>query len=132
MQPSSRQQETGLHKGIPTIVIMNVVFAVFLCAAILLGTGIQGVPTTGKGRCMCPSTGSNVHWKHLRKVEIFPASSSCDRVEIIATLKTSGERQCLDPDSRAAQVMLARIAQNRASANAGRRRKGAAGRSSPQ
>ncbi|XP_015282603.1 PREDICTED: C-X-C motif chemokine 10-like [Gekko japonicus] len=112
---------------------MNQVFAVFLCAAVLLVTGIQGIPTSGKGRCICPSMGSNfVPRKPLGKVEVYAANASCDRVEIIVTLKTTGEQQCLNPDSKAVQAMLARIAQNRASGNAMRRGKGAAGRSSPQ
>nr|XP_056711899.1 C-X-C motif chemokine 10-like [Euleptes europaea] len=111
---------------------MNTVFALFLCVAALLGSGIQGILTSGKGRCLCPSAGSNfVPRKPLEKVEMYTANASCDRAEIIVTLKTSGERQCLNPDSRAVQAMLARIAQNRASGNAGRKR-GMAGRRSPQ
>ncbi|XP_060103451.1 C-X-C motif chemokine 10-like [Heteronotia binoei] len=111
---------------------MNKVFAVFLCAAIFLGTGVQGIPTSGKGRCICQSTGSNViPRKPWGKVEMYAASASCDRVEIILTLKT-GEQRCLNPASRAVQTMLQRINQNRASGNAGRRGKGVAGRRSPQ
>ncbi|XP_054846353.1 C-X-C motif chemokine 10-like [Eublepharis macularius] len=129
----TRQQMTGHPKGTATISTMNKAFVVFLCTAVLLGTGIQGILTSGRGRCICPSPGSNfIPRKPLEKVEVYAVSASCDRVEIIVTLKQTGEQQCLNPGSKVVQAMLARIAQSRASGNTGRRGKAKAGGRSPQ
>ncbi|XP_053109003.1 C-X-C motif chemokine 10-like [Hemicordylus capensis] len=89
---------------------MSRTFAVFLCLAILLGTGIQGVVISGKGRCKCLSQGSSfVPINLLKKVEMHPVTSSCDHVEIIATLKPSGEEQCLNPGSKMVRQILKMI-----------------------
>ncbi|XP_066488368.1 C-X-C motif chemokine 10-like [Tiliqua scincoides] len=85
---------------------MNRNFAIFLCMAVLL-QGIQGIVTFGRERCKCLSKGSDfVPYKKLEKLEMHPRSSDCDHVEIIATLKPSGEQLCLNPASKNVQQML--------------------------
>ncbi|XP_067413478.1 C-X-C motif chemokine 11-like [Emydura macquarii macquarii] len=64
---------------------------------------VQGMPTSSKGRCLCTGPGVlAVHPKHITKVEIFEQSSSCEQVEVIVTLKRSGQRKCLNSTSKQA------------------------------
>uniref|UniRef100_A0A8D0L596 Chemokine interleukin-8-like domain-containing protein n=1 Tax=Sphenodon punctatus TaxID=8508 RepID=A0A8D0L596_SPHPU len=93
---------------------MNQTFAALLCALLLIVTGIQGALTHRRGRCICPGQGSDfVQPQSLEKMEVFPKSSSCDRVEIIATLKSTGEQRCLNPNSPRVKKMLTRIMKKR-------------------
>ncbi|XP_062992046.1 C-X-C motif chemokine 10-like [Elgaria multicarinata webbii] len=86
---------------------MNITFAFFLCTASLLAAGVQGMVTARKGRCMCQSKSPQpVRMILLANLETHPRSSSCNQVEIIATLKQSGERRCLDPESKEVQKFM--------------------------
>ncbi|XP_077158443.1 C-X-C motif chemokine 10-like [Paroedura picta] len=106
---------------------MKKVFAVFLCAAVLLGTGIQGLVTSRNRHCLCLSASSNsLPKERFGNVTVHPAKAHCDRVEIIVTLKASGTKQCLNPDSKTVKAWLARTERKRP------RKIVAAGRRSPQ
>ncbi|XP_025063674.1 growth-regulated alpha protein-like [Alligator sinensis] len=52
------------------------------------------------GRCLCLQTMDKIVFGHtqVKTVEIFPASTSCENVEIIVSLKT-GRQICLDPEA---------------------------------
>ncbi|XP_038253996.1 C-X-C motif chemokine 11-like [Dermochelys coriacea] len=74
-----------------------------LLAAVL----VQGMPTSSRGRCLCITAGAPViHPKHIAKVEIYGQSSSCQQVEVIITLKGSGQRKCLNSTSKLASRMI--------------------------
>uniref|UniRef100_A0A667YIS5 Chemokine interleukin-8-like domain-containing protein n=1 Tax=Myripristis murdjan TaxID=586833 RepID=A0A667YIS5_9TELE len=61
---------------------------------IWLGLGEQGMNL----RCRCISKERKPIGRHIEKLEVIPANSHCEEVEIIATLKGSGLLVCLDPN----------------------------------
>ncbi|CAL8317413.1 unnamed protein product [Gadus morhua 'NCC'] len=50
-------------------------------------------------RCRCIETESRQIRRHVKEVEIIPANSHCEESEIIATLKITGLKVCLDPEA---------------------------------
>ncbi|XP_029440950.1 C-X-C motif chemokine 10-like [Rhinatrema bivittatum] len=81
--------------------------ALLLCSLLLIAAGIQGLSIAGKGRCLCTGTGSNfVRLIHIKKIEVYPQSSFCEHKEVIATMKQSGEKRCLNPNSEWVKRLL--------------------------
>ncbi|XP_054341957.1 C-X-C motif chemokine 9 [Pongo pygmaeus] len=72
----------------------------FLLGIILLVLiGVQGTPVMRNGRCSCISTNQGtIHPQSLKDLKQFAPSPSCEKIEIIATLK-NGDQTCLNPDS---------------------------------
>ncbi|XP_030048362.1 C-X-C motif chemokine 11-1 [Microcaecilia unicolor] len=71
-----------------------------LCLLLLFTIEIQGSPVAGRGRCLCKETGSNfVRRIYIEKLEVYPQSASCEHREVIVTIKQSGEKRCLNPNS---------------------------------
>ncbi|XP_038615728.1 alveolar macrophage chemotactic factor-like [Tachyglossus aculeatus] len=64
----------------------------------LAPTVVRGLPLL-PGRCRCVEfQDESIHPRIFSKLEVFPASSVCERVEIIVTLK-NGKMTCLKADS---------------------------------
>ncbi|XP_007455490.1 PREDICTED: c-X-C motif chemokine 9 [Lipotes vexillifer] len=62
-------------------------------------TGVQGTPAMRNGRCSCINTSPGmIHSKSLKDLKQFAPSPSCEKPEIIATMK-NGDQTCLNPDS---------------------------------
>ncbi|KAF7485614.1 C-X-C motif chemokine 10 [Marmota monax] len=82
--------------------------AVFIfCLIFLTLSGTQGMPLSRTTRCNCIQISNrSVNPKSLEKLELIPASESCPCVEIIATMKKSGEKRCLNPESKAIKNLL--------------------------
>eukprot|EP00069_Balaena_mysticetus_P006614 bmy_18617T0 len=58
-----------------------------------------GTPTMRNGRCSCINTSQGtIHLKSLKDLKQFAPSPSCEKTEIIATMK-NGNQTCLNPDS---------------------------------
>ncbi|XP_006143023.1 C-X-C motif chemokine 10 [Tupaia chinensis] len=84
------------------------------CLIFLALSGTQGVPLSRTVRCTCITISNKfVHPKALEKLEIIPASQSCPRVEIIATMKKNAEKRCLDPESKAIKNLLKAVSKER-------------------
>ncbi|XP_055290860.1 C-X-C motif chemokine 9 [Moschus berezovskii] len=73
-------------------------------APLLLGiifltlTGVQGIPAIRNGHCSCINTSQGmIHPKSLKNLKQFAPSPSCEKTEIIATMKNGGQA-CLNPD----------------------------------
>ncbi|KAF7485612.1 C-X-C motif chemokine 9 [Marmota monax] len=61
--------------------------------------GVQGAPIMRNDRCSCISTRQGkIHPKALKDIKQFAPSPSCEKTEIIATMK-NGNEECLNPDS---------------------------------
>lgn len=71
-----------------------VVLLSFLTIAEGIGLGEQGMNL----HCQCISKERKPIGRHIEKLEVIPANSHCDEVEIIATLKGNGLLVCLDPN----------------------------------
>ncbi|TRZ03537.1 hypothetical protein DNTS_011012, partial [Danionella cerebrum] len=57
-------------------------------------------------RCHCKGKGINmVLLKNIEKFEIIPPSPSCNKLEIVATLK-NGTLKCLNPESKFSQFYI--------------------------
>ncbi|KAG7477212.1 hypothetical protein MATL_G00091720 [Megalops atlanticus] len=81
--------------------------AAFILLACLLTVDVKGMSLSPRGRCQCMDAG--VHFirpKEIEKIAVFSPTSSCERMEIIVTLKESGEQRCLNPESRFAKNFI--------------------------
>ncbi|XP_028644991.1 C-X-C motif chemokine 10 [Grammomys surdaster] len=93
---------------------MNPRAAVIFCLILLSLSGTQGIPLSRTVRCTCISIDDRpVKPRALGKLEIIPASLSCPQIEIIATMKKSDEKRCLNPESEAIKNLLKAVSQKR-------------------
>lgn len=93
---------------------MNQSAVLIFCLIFLTLTGTQGIPLSRTTRCTCIKiSDGSVNLKSLEKLEVIPASQSCPRVEIIATLKKNGEKRCLNPESKKIKILLRAISKER-------------------
>ncbi|XP_060764072.1 C-X-C motif chemokine 11-6-like [Neoarius graeffei] len=75
--------------------------AVFLVFACLLIVHVQGQAKISVSRCLCQGPAANaVRLQRIAKIEVYPASASCENVEIIVTLKNGAGKKCLNPKSK--------------------------------
>ncbi|XP_056265367.1 interleukin-8 isoform X2 [Pseudoliparis swirei] len=63
--------------------------------------------------CRCIQTESRNIRTHISTVELIPANSHCEDSEIIATLKKTGQKVCLNPKAFWVQKMIKRFMSNR-------------------
>ncbi|KAJ8261320.1 hypothetical protein COCON_G00170440 [Conger conger] len=81
--------------------------AAFILLACLLLVDVRGMAVSPRGRCLCMDAGVNfIKPKLIEKVEAMYPSPSCQNLEIIVTLKGSGEQMCLNPASRFAKNFI--------------------------
>ncbi|KAK2845535.1 hypothetical protein Q7C36_010389 [Tachysurus vachellii] len=88
--------------------------AVFLAVACLFFAYVQGQPRTNVRRCLCLGPLVNaVRTQRIDKIEFYPASATCQNVEIIATLKNGAGQKCLNPESEFTQKYIIRSIKKR-------------------
>ncbi|VCW50283.1 unnamed protein product [Gulo gulo] len=93
---------------------MNQSAVLIFCLIFLTLNGTQGVPLSRTTRCTCINiSDGSINPRSLKKLEVIPASQSCPRVEIIATLKKNGEKRCLNPASKKIKILLKAISKER-------------------
>ncbi|XP_062874030.1 C-X-C motif chemokine 11-6-like [Trichomycterus rosablanca] len=86
-------------------------FAVVMCVLIV---HVQGQARTSTQRCLCQGSGLNhIRLQNVDKIEVYPASASCKKVEIIVTLKNSTGQKCLNPETKMAQNLIKRSIEKR-------------------
>ncbi|XP_030639614.1 interleukin-8-like [Chanos chanos] len=93
---------------------MNFCSSVIVFVAVLSIT--EGMSLTGVGadpRCRCIETESRFMGKLIEKVELFPPSPHCKDTEIIATLKHSGDKICLDTTAPWVKKVIDKILANK-------------------
>ncbi|XP_004383189.1 C-X-C motif chemokine 9 [Trichechus manatus latirostris] len=74
--------------GVP--VLLGIIFLVL--------TGVQGIPIMKNRRCLCIEINQEkIQSQSLIDLQQFAPSPSCEKTEIIATLK-NGDQTCLNPD----------------------------------
>ncbi|XP_017307332.1 C-X-C motif chemokine 11-6 [Ictalurus punctatus] len=87
--------------------------AVFVVIACLLIAHVEGVRTSVR-RCLCQGHGANgVRVQRIDKIEVYPASASCENVEIIVVLKNGAGKKCLNPESSLAKNYINKVIQKR-------------------
>ncbi|XP_073457104.1 C-X-C motif chemokine 11-6-like [Aquarana catesbeiana] len=87
--------------------MMDGKFIALLCSLLILQC-VQGMSPLGRRRCHCIGRLSNsVDIKQIRKFEVFPESSRCEKMEVVAKLK-NGEEKCLNPNAKLVKAILTR------------------------
>ncbi|EPQ01681.1 C-X-C motif chemokine 10 [Myotis brandtii] len=95
---------------------MNQRAVLIFCLILLTLSETQGIPLNRTTRCSCIKISNQpVNPRSLEKLEMIPASPSCPRVEIIATMKRNGEKICLNPESKIIKNILKAINKKSAS-----------------
>ncbi|XP_061047478.1 C-X-C motif chemokine 10 [Eubalaena glacialis] len=93
---------------------MNQSAVLIFCLILLTPRGTQEIPLSRTTRCTCIKISDRpVNPRSLEKLEVIPASQSCPRVEIIATMKKDGEKRCLNPESKTIKNLLKAISKKR-------------------
>ncbi|XP_024432999.1 C-X-C motif chemokine 10 [Desmodus rotundus] len=93
---------------------MNQSALLIFCLILLTLSGAQGIPLSRTIRCTCISmSDKSVNPSSLEKLEMIPASQSCPRIEIIATMKKNGEKRCLNPESKIVKNILKALSRTR-------------------
>ncbi|XP_007238754.1 C-X-C motif chemokine 11-6-like [Astyanax mexicanus] len=88
----------------------TVALVVFAC---LFAVFVQGQRTSVQ-RCLCQGPGMNmVRLQRVEKIEVFSPSPSCDKLEIIVTLKNGAGKKCLNPESNFAKNYIRKALKNR-------------------
>ncbi|XP_027710428.1 C-X-C motif chemokine 11 [Vombatus ursinus] len=83
---------------------------VILLAILLSSTAAHGFLMFRGSRCLCrSSTVQSVNPANIKKVSIFFPSGSCDKKEIIITLKSGLAQTCLNPESKQGKLILKKI-----------------------
>ncbi|KAJ8339235.1 hypothetical protein SKAU_G00360210 [Synaphobranchus kaupii] len=92
--------------------------AAFILVACLLFVHVKGMSLTPKGRCYCMDAGVNfIKPKLIQKVEVYQPSLSCQKMELVITLKNSGEQKCVNPESRFAKNFIKNAQRKKRSAD---------------
>lgn len=89
---------------------MSVKGVLLVLAVILCATTVQGFPMFKGGRCLCTGPGVKaVKVADVQKATIIYPSGSCDKTEVIITLKAKKGQQCLNPRSKQASLIIKQI-----------------------
>ncbi|KAM5193771.1 C-X-C motif chemokine 11-6-like [Mantella aurantiaca] len=77
-------------------------------ASLLILQCVQAMSPIGRRRCLCLGHLSNsVDIMQLKKLEVFPESSKCEKTETVARMK-NGEVKCLNPNSKLVKLIIAK------------------------
>lgn len=88
---------------------MSIITIVALLVFLAIPEGISPGGHEMTQRCRCISKESRlIRRRNIEEVEVNPASSHCNDIEIIATLKKGGQKICLHPDAPWVKRMLER------------------------
>ncbi|XP_003477698.1 C-X-C motif chemokine 11 [Cavia porcellus] len=89
---------------------MNMKGLVIVLAMILSATVVQGFPMFKRGRCLCIGPGLRaVKVADIAKASIIYPSNSCDKIEVIITLKAHKGQRCLNPRSKQAGLIIKQV-----------------------
>ncbi|XP_036454628.1 C-X-C motif chemokine 11-6-like [Colossoma macropomum] len=88
--------------------------AAFVVVACVLMVHVQGQARPSVRRCLCQGSGLNmVRLQRVEKIEVYPASPSCENIEMIVTLKNGAGQKCLNPASNFAKNYIKKAIQKR-------------------
>ncbi|CAG5939098.1 interleukin-8-like [Menidia menidia] len=88
-------------------VIVATVVVFLACLAISEGMSLRSLGV--ELHCRCIQTESRPIGRHIEKLELIPATSHCEDTEIIATLKKTHQKVCLDPEAPWVKKVIQRI-----------------------
>ncbi|KAK2816988.1 hypothetical protein Q5P01_025179 [Channa striata] len=78
---------------------MSVIFTVALVVFLAIPEGVSTRDQGVNPRCLCITKEKKPIGRFIGTLEVTPANSHCEYMEIIATLKKDGQKVCLDPDA---------------------------------
>ncbi|XP_040276387.1 C-X-C motif chemokine 10-like [Bufo bufo] len=79
---------------------------VIICALLLSATLTEGFAIPRGNRCLCKTFSTKLNVMAMQKLEIHPRSSTCERIEYIATLKNVPIPKCVSPNLLELRVLL--------------------------
>ncbi|KAG8593419.1 hypothetical protein GDO81_000823 [Engystomops pustulosus] len=79
---------------------------VIICVFLLSATLVEGYAVPRGNRCSCKKNSSKINIMAMEKLEIHPRSSTCERVEYIATFKNVPVPICVNADLLEIKVLL--------------------------
>lgn len=89
---------------------MNVKGLAIVLAVIVCATIIEGFPMFKGGRCLCIGPGVKaVKVTDIEKASIIYPSNSCDKTEVIITLKAHKGQRCLNPRSKQGSFIIKQV-----------------------
>ncbi|XP_020844113.1 C-X-C motif chemokine 11 [Phascolarctos cinereus] len=89
---------------------MSLKVLAILLAIVLSSAAVHGFLMFRGSRCLCRSSRvESVNPENIKKVSIIFPSGSCDKKEIIVTLKRGMAQMCLNPESKQGKLILKRI-----------------------
>ncbi|XP_068127218.1 C-X-C motif chemokine 10-like [Hyperolius riggenbachi] len=77
-----------------------------LCVLLISVPLIQGFAVLRGKRCSCTKISPHLNVMAIAKLEVFPRSSSCENIEHIVTLKSTGEIKCVNPNLTQVKALL--------------------------
>ncbi|XP_063281388.1 C-X-C motif chemokine 10-like [Pelobates fuscus] len=70
-----------------------------ICVLLVSASLIEGMAAPHRGRrCLCSQSTTNINIKAVSKMEIFPVSSTCEKIEVVVTMKRSKKTKCISPN----------------------------------
>ncbi|XP_075121121.1 C-X-C motif chemokine 10-like [Leptodactylus fuscus] len=79
---------------------------VIICAALMLATLINGYAIPRGNRCLCKKSSKKINIMSMEKLEIHPRSSTCEKMEYVATFRNVPVPMCVSPDLLQLKVLL--------------------------
>ncbi|KAG7481353.1 hypothetical protein MATL_G00065790 [Megalops atlanticus] len=74
---------------------------------LVIVTHCAGLRNGGTERCICKGNPlKSMRPKRMQNIEVFPASASCAKIEIIVTRRKTGRKVCLDPKGEQGERIL--------------------------
>ncbi|XP_036056256.1 C-X-C motif chemokine 11 [Onychomys torridus] len=101
-----RSPEHQSQGGAAAATEVNMKGTAIALAVIICATVVQGFSMFKRGRCLCIDPRAKaVKLAAIETVSIIYPSNSCDKVEVIITLKAHKGQICLDPKSKQARLI---------------------------
>ncbi|KAJ8263036.1 hypothetical protein COCON_G00154930 [Conger conger] len=83
---------------------MRIIISLWFCAMLVITTMTEAHPMSDSQRCICiKGVIPFIRPRNILDYQVYPATPSCDRVEIVVLLHKPRRTVCLDPDSSIGQ-----------------------------
>ncbi|XP_053317631.1 C-X-C motif chemokine 9-like [Spea bombifrons] len=79
---------------------------VIFCWLLVVHACVEGMVPLPRRRCRCSGSLANrLNVKEIKRLEVYPLSSICEKMDVIAILK-SGKKICLNPHSTMVKILF--------------------------
>ncbi|XP_053317629.1 C-X-C motif chemokine 10-like [Spea bombifrons] len=85
-------------------------YLMIFCLLLYILPLTKGMSAPHQGqRCLCHKSSKSLNVKETTKIEIFPKSTSCERIEVIATIKDKSntvQAKCINPKAKLVKEII--------------------------